>query len=185
MQDKTIGLVQGNELPVKGKSIFGKMMYQQFALYYRFCLKSSHITEWLTSGRGGRAFTKIVYQKLIWPSHVPEDVYALLWCKQRKIATTVAPSAICVYKDVENFQDFKNASNKVNLGRKTLYAYFPKFLVDNVYKRTFAFNLQCGFSFFFSNPFYFFLYFLAKIMYQKPYKASFDFLPAGKTTKQL
>lgn len=180
-----IGFVQGNEMPLEAKTLFGKIIRRQFCIFYKFATNDQRINSWLTSGRGGRAFTKNVFLNLRWPSNVPEDTFALLWCKKNDYSTIFATSAVSFYKSPENYHDFQKEIIKVSSGRNNLEKYFSQELVKKIYEKPLLFNIKCSLYFLCTSPIFFMIYIFVKSLNIRINKQFLDILPIAETTKML
>ena len=192
LADPAVGLVQGNIRPVESESFLGKTMKAQQEIYLKFAF-NREFANWFSTGHGGRAFTKKVYGKLVWPSSVPEDVYALLWCRNENIKTLFQKSTYCLYRPPENLNDLLKARQKIKSGKKELEGHFPERLVGSFYNLSFGrligFRLKAKMllQFLTSNPLLFLYYAYLKIKIWLLLKDSqfTDFWDVGSTTKNL
>ncbi len=132
LEENRIGLVQGNPQLLPPTTLVGKIIDDQKQSYAKYSF--GHLDpENVCSGRGGRLFAKSVYQNLIWPESVPEDCYALLWCREHQIPTKFAEPARTFYQPPQSLQELINERTKVLLGQKALKAYFPEAQVSKLY----------------------------------------------------
>lgn len=160
---KKVGLVQGYPQPLGKNNIISKTLFTQESLYHLYNFKDSKLKKTFTSGRGGRLFTKAVYKSLVWPLNVPEDTYALLWCKQNNILVDCSKTAFALYRCPENVSDYIKERQKIKSGQSALTKYFNKELIEMVYLRDFIKNFQMSLSYLINCPLYFFIYLFLKI----------------------
>lgn len=181
------GLVQGNVRPAPAKTIVGKTLHAQIEAHYAFMIRTPRIYNWFATGRGGRAYNTFVYTKLIWPTSVPEDVYALLWCKEKKIPTVFQKKAVSTYKIPEKLSDLVKERQKIKSGSASLQSYFSKDLIKNVYHRPIGFFIKPILYFFVKNPIAFLSYLVIKIyVYLQLVDKEFsDFWPTTRSTKSF
>ncbi len=187
VRHKKTGLIQGNIQHADNNSFIGSVLNMQKRIYHNHTLKYSTIRRWFSSGRGGRLFSKKVYTKLRWPSDVPEDVYAHLWCASRKIKTDFVNNARCVFRCPQSLEDFVKQIEKNNGGKTKLIKYFSSDLVEKVYGRSRAVRKAMAGAFFRENPLYF-LVFLFMYIYanMRTVNAEFsDLWNEARSTKKL
>lgn len=179
--------IQGNGIPLAGKTLIGKSVAAQFLSYHAEVLRDPVRKEGYVSGRGGRAFTKQVYSRLRWPAAVPEDVYALLWCKVHHIKTYVNENALCFYQSSETIRDFCAARTKMGAGASALFTYFPEKLVKKAYEVPQALKSRAARNFLLNSPLLFIVYIYLKIYLRLQKKRSRfnDFWQPGQSTKIL
>lgn len=158
IRDQSIGLVQSNIKPKHTGALLEKVLYHQVSIYLKFVVSNPQTKQWLCTGRGGRAFTKKVYKRLIWPSNVPEDIFAYLWCKQHNLKIDFQNSAISIYKLPKNFEDFVKERQKIASGQQTLKKYFSESLFLNIYEKPKLLKLKMFTYFLFNNPLFCFFY---------------------------
>jgi len=182
-----IGLIQGNPQPLLPTSFFEKILYAQDAAFYKFAIKLDHLEELFISGGAGRVFTKKVYKRLVWPTNVPEDIYAFFWLKKNKIKMTFQPDAICLYRLPQTFRDYLIKKQKVRAGQTTLNNYFTLNHLSrpNFMSKQFLFKITI--HFFLTRPILFFGYLIIKIMEKIKIKNEkfTDYWKYPKSTKLL
>ena len=183
-EDLTIGLVQGLPRPVSAETFTEKVLNTQVDVYQSFVDSNSN-----SPGQGGRAFARFVYSRLRFPKALPEDAYALLWCKQRGIKTRLQVNAVCMHRNPQNFADYVTKQQKIMSGQATLLKLFsPKFVKNisnnSIYRQV---RGRMAFNFFVHNPIYFFAYALFKIRLLKELKKTqfTDFWSIAWSTKNL
>lgn len=184
--DPTVGLVQGNLRPVEANSFFGQVMKLQGDIFRRVSFRHGY-GDWFCSGRSGRAFSRAAYQKLVWPANIPEDAYALLWCKSRGVRTVFRSDAYCYYRVPENFKDLVRVRQKALAADQTLRQYFPPAQVHKFYQRPKWLQFLMSIQFLVFHPVAFLYYALIRIrLWRRMQAIAFtDFWPEVKTTKQL
>lgn len=186
LRDYRVGLVQGNPCLIRPSKFLGRVIKKQTDIFNGVSL-SRGPSNWIASGDGGRLFTKIVYKNLTWPANVPEDSYALLWCKAKGIKTVFERSASCHYGAPETFEDLLKATTKIVAGRKKLEKHFSKEQVDKIYNRKTSSKTRMFLRFLLSNPIIllYYLYLRIKLsMYLKDEDFT-DFWDISETTKSL
>lgn len=161
--NRTIGLVQGNLIPTMSSTIVEKVLQKQAEVYHWWDLKRLNPAHAFSSGRGGRAFSQAVYKRLLWPSHVPEDMYASLWCQQRKIKVVFQKNATCTFRLPQTMSEFVETRKKIIGGYRSLLSHFDKDLVDPMCKRTVKEEIFMIIHFFIIHPIYFFFYASMKV----------------------
>lgn len=145
-----LGLIQGNRKPLPPKSFLEKIL-------------AGRRENFFTSGKSGRAFTKRVYKKLRWPNNVPEDVYAFLWCKSKRIKTFFQRKAVCRYRAIQTFEDYVKKSQVISETKEILSAYFSPNLIEKAYKSSPKSQIISLVYFLFTKPFFFFSFLVLKI----------------------
>ncbi len=187
MDDPTIGYLQGNEQPLLPRNFFESVFYSQFKVFYNLNVNNEMVTKWFCSGRGGRAFTKQVYKHLNWPFQVPEDSYALLWCKMNKIKWVFQKNAIRFYRGPQTFGDLIKINRKLKSGEQALLSYFSQKDINNVYHVPRLSYLKTSFQFLIRYPLKFTIYlFINKFLGVFLFTGEFtDLLPTAQTTKVL
>lgn len=185
IQNTHVDCIQAAAKPSHPSTWIGKILYKQ-ALCYASTIPGSRIG-WLTTGLGGRVFSKRVYTQLLWPRNVPEDVYAYLWCRQKNITIVYNPHAITLYKTAQNVSEFLKRRQKIYSGEITLKTYFAKELTDEVYKKTLWFSIKPSLYFLFRDPFAFFGYACLRIIIYKRlvHKKFSDYWPTTMSTKTV
>jgi len=185
INDRTIGIVQGNIVFAQSKTFIGRVITQQATIYHRAITLEKNLGEIFSSGRGGRAFSQRVYTKLRWPAHVPEDTYAALWCMRRKIPIKVQKQAVCVFRTPGNIRDFRRARQKMITGQTALEKYFSLKEIHSLYKRSNKETLMMFIEFILTKPFYCIFYFFLKGYAEiVSFKRNFsDHWEIGKSTK--
>lgn len=163
MSDSSIGLIQGATRSVPSKRLIGKILEKQVHSINRFIFGKKDAADWFASGRGGRAFSRNVYDRLRWPSAVPEDIYAYVWCKKHKVSVVFQKQAVCLYKTSQTINDLTRERQKINSGRGALNAYFSDPDFAYIYKKPLGFQLKTFFYFVSRYPFHSIGYLLLKI----------------------
>jgi glycosyltransferase involved in cell wall biosynthesis len=185
--ERKVGFVQGNSRPLPARTFLGRVLKAQIDIYHAVSMKDQNIREWITSGRGGRAFTKSVYTNLRWPSAVPEDSYALLWCHSRGIDVVFQESAVCNFRCSDTISDFLKERSKVRKGKKVLENYFHSKDVQKILKRPAYLRWRMFYEFISRHPFYASMYAVLVIMFffLRESKQFNDFWETTNTTKKL
>lgn len=158
-KNKKVGLVQGSYIPFNGKNMLEKTLESQFNAFQTAARNHHAAKDWLCSGRGGRAFSKVVYKNLIWPGSVPEDVYALLWCKSKKIKVDFNNNAVCFFRCPTNVKDFLKEKQKFKSGKYSIERYFIKDLVHKNYSVPLSVYFNTAKELFYRSPVHFMVYF--------------------------
>lgn len=187
IRNPLVSLVQGSTQSLKPHTLIEKTLHYQLLIYRKFSINNRIDEHWFCSGRGGRAFAKSVFKNLSWPKDLPEDVYALLWCKQKKLLTAFEESAICSFRLPQTFNDLLKERQKINSGKLSLKNYFlsnylkkfyqiPKFLIGKMFL-----------YFFVTKPSYclFYLLLIVRIRFNILDKKFADFWPTTHSTKLL
>lgn len=182
--DGAIGLVQGLPRPVSAKTFTEKVLNTQVDVYQSYVDSNSN-----SPGQGGRAFARLVYSQLRFPKALPEDAYALIWCKQRGIKTRLQVNAVCMYRSPQNFRDYLTKQQKIMSGLSTLSKLFSPKFVENISNNSIDSQARgrMAFNFFVKYPIYFFAYALFKIRLSRELKKTqfIDFCPIAWSTKNL
>lgn len=183
--EKSAGLIQGNISLGEPKTFVGKAISDQINQYHEYVLSDESQKLWFATGRGARMFPRKVYEKLRWPGEVPEDIYALLWCKRKNIKVSYEAKAKCVFCAPQTIADFVKTRQKVRAGEKSLYKYFDKSLISRVYKKPLFLRLKMLLSFVIQRPFSFLTYTFLEIYLLTAIKSEFtDFWPVSISTKR-
>jgi glycosyltransferase involved in cell wall biosynthesis len=187
IKNENIGISQGFPKLLPATTFIGKTLTSQRGLYQKILRYSVKKTNLYCSGRGGRAFSRKVYADLRWPPSVPEDVYALLWCKNRNISCVHIRSAITMYRGVESFTDFLLEVQKNDSGKSALKSYFTNNDVNSIYSRSLSHNFLLFIYFLLKHPIsfvtYAFLKLISHVVLQE--KLFTDFWLQTKSTKLL
>lgn len=182
--DSTLGLVQGVPQPVLAKTLTEKVLRTQVRIYQKFLDSNSN-----SPGQGGRAFSRFVYSRLRWLKALPEDTFALMWCKQRGIKARLQITAQCIYRCPQSYSDFVKKQQKIESGSLAMSKRFDPKLIENICRNS-RFNMigvRMATFFFVKHPIYFFVYALFKLSLMKELKKTqyTDFLPIAWSTKKL
>ena len=122
-----------------------------------------------------------------WPNAVPEDSYALLWCRTHGIPTIFQESAVCYFRCSETFSDFLKERAKVSSAKKALEHYFPKNDVQKIFTRPLYLRVRMLSKLVFYHPFhsicYLFLDFI--LLFFNGENQFSDFWEATVSTKKL
>lgn len=182
-----IGLVHGNVQPLQSTSFVGKILERQVRSSHRYMIIAPDVEKWFSSGRGGRAFSKFVYTKLRWPSAVPEDVYAFLWCKKNDIQCAFQKTALSYYKTPQRFSDLLRERQKIQSGEKALKEHFPDGYFGKIYRKPRSYMLKPFLYFLFRYPLAFTGYCILKVrLYKNLTNRRFtDYWPTTYSTKLL
>lgn len=162
ISDKKIGLVQGLMKPYPPTKLIDKILYSQF-LVYTDSLVKDRVRNTIPSGRGGRAFTKLVYKKLRWPPSVPEDDYAYLWCVSKNIKTVLESKAICRFRLPKTLSDYLKETKKNKLANDKIMKLFPKDIIEKNFSIGLDEKLNNFFILLMKNPILCILYFFLKL----------------------
>lgn len=187
MQGVVGGLVQGNTVPMESGTFIGRLLQTQALIYQRTIMRENSLTEALCSGRGGRAFAKEVYKNLRWPSNVPEDSYAMLWCKRNKFQTYMQKEATCYFKAPETIHDFLLTRAKTISGRKALRMHFTDDELKKIYTKRCDLMGRMAYELLIINPVYFFVYVILAVYVQimSINKVFIDYWTLSSSTKNL
>lgn len=187
---KHIGFAYGNIEPVGSNSLLGHILDSQFMIYHRILLKHRG-SPFFTSGRSGRAFTRDIYKRLRWPVDVPEDAYALFWCKNNAVKIAFSSGAVTYFKTPQTKRDFFVAYHKISTARAALAKHFPATLLRSHFKRNLFFRFSIILSFIRLAPLYFVLYgYLRTILFFRQrtlgiyYPKKWQSMPSTKTLAQ-
>lgn len=186
-RNSSIGLVQGNIKALKPKTFLERILNAQSLVFRKFTMDRERNIEYFASGRGGRVFAKKVYNKLVWPAQVPEDIYALLWCRQRNIKTAFAKKAICLYRRAQTFSDYMRERKKIVAGEKAMKAYMPSRVVLKAYRIPLILKLKMVCYFLITSPVFFFSYIFLQFALKKALKENrfTNYWSPTATTKRL
>lgn len=192
LKNHLTGLVQGNFSPMKGESILERTLFVQISIYKKLNLDRPTDVYVLSSGRGGRAFNRSVYKKLVFPRSAPEDVYALLWCKSKNIKVVYQKTAICLYRCPQTISDYAKERLKIDSEKLTIRRFFPATLINKIYERSIIYRLKSFGQFLTAHPieFFYYLYLSASanmlILPMKLRNNGFsDYWPTVPSTKKL
>lgn len=184
---RNIHLVQGNIAHVLPKTFIGRVVsHHEHILtkcYKRYYKKKKEIS----TGRGGRAFSKSLYKEVKIPTGVPEDAYIHLWCKNNGLFTEFTDEATAYYQTPQSFNDFLLSEKKMFRAERSLRKRFSKDHVDRHYKK--GIRIACLYVVFssFANPFLFLSYVFMKAaaFVMVPNDTFSDFWESSRSTKQL
>lgn len=184
---QSLGMVQGNWVPLPAQNLIEKILSTQFSVYHQLSLKKPQVLALLCSGRGGRAFRKNIYKRLQWPAAVPEDVYTYLWCMQQGIQTKFVPRAVTFYRCAQSVKDYYRERQKIASAHESLKKYFPEDLLSRMYYRSLLMKIDIVILLFIRNPFLACSYFVLKgyIALFIGKKQFTDAWPSTSTTKLL
>lgn len=182
LNDSTIGLAQGLPRPLPAKTFTEKVLSAQVKAYQKYVGPRD-----TSPGQGGRAFTREVYSNLRWPKAIPEDRFALFWCRQKGIKTWLQKTAICLYRCPQHFSDYAIKRQKVKSGLMALGAYFSEDDINISHQKALLTRLTMIGYFFITNPIYFLFYaiFMLELRRRLQRLAFTDFWPVAQTTKNL
>lgn len=185
--NKKIGLIQSNPKPMSPKKFPEKIFYNHDSAYAKYAINENSPEEFFMSGVGGRAFTKKVYKKLIWPQAVPEDAYANIWCKQHNIKMVFRPEAVCLYRLPQTLEDFLKKRQKITAGQKALTKYFPPSLVNEKYTLPLGLKIKMGVYLIIKSPIFLagYLVFLLAEKFLSRESQFTDYWQIAITTKNL
>lgn len=181
------GLVQGNFSPVAATSFIGQVINFQQVIYREVIIEAGLADQRLCSGRGGRAFSKKIYKNLRWPTNVPEDVFALFWCRDKKIKVYFEKNATSLFKSPQTIEDLIKQRQKINSSKVSFLKYFDEVRVDNFYHIPSDLYLKMLFIFLLKKPYYCLIYLLINfyVMTKISKKPFSDFWPTTSSTKLL
>lgn len=158
IQNPSTGMIQGRHEPIRSHVYIGKALEAQRQIYLRFLSQILPKASLHCSGRGGRAFLRVIYRSLVWPLSVPEDMYALLWCMQKSTRIVYQKKAIMFYRAHQTYQDYKKERLKISAAFKKIYNYFEPNLVNKIYQPKLMETVMMAFLFAFKHPFFFGFY---------------------------
>lgn len=187
-KNNSVGFVQGNTAPLSGKTLLERVLSSQAKIYHGFEIGDSKKRMWYACGRGGRLFSRRVYSDLRWPASVPEDVYALLWCKVHNFEIDFAPRALRVYRCPNNLGDFIRERKKIISAERSIRSYFKDDIVEKVFEDSLLFDFKIAAKFFLSDPLMFFVYILLKLRLAVEARKNLNFAdlwPRTESTKLL
>ncbi len=161
---KSVGLVEGYHVPIHPCVLIEKVLFLQLRLDRKVLQEYKNHTNWIFAGRGGKAFSKNVYRYLVWPSNVPEDVYAHIWSQSNDIKIKFSKSALTYYRLPHSINDFVKERRKIESGRNTIKNYFPQKYVDEYYKRPAIIKYKWLFHMFLTDSIYCIVYLGLKLM---------------------
>lgn len=130
--DPRVHVVQGNPKPLPPHTLTERVLYFKDRAFWQSIQKEEY-KEKVVSGVSGRAFTKSVYKQLLWPSGVPEDMYAFLWCKDRNINIDFQSEAHCWFRLPQTFNDYMKKRKKIATGTDALNKYFSPSVTKKYY----------------------------------------------------
>jgi len=182
--DSAIGLVQGLPRPVPAKTFTEKVLNTQVDVYQSFVDSNSN-----SPGQGGRAFARSVYTHLRWPKVLLEDMYAIIWCKQRGINTRLQVAAVCMHRSPQNFSDYLMKQQKLVSGLSGLSRLLSYKSVNAINNNSIkdGVKVRMAFNFLVTHPIYFFAYALFKIRLSRELKKTqfTNFWLIARSTKNL
>jgi glycosyltransferase involved in cell wall biosynthesis len=187
MKNRNIHLVQGNIAHVLPKTFIGKVIsHHEHTLtkcYLRYSKKKNNIS----TGRGGRAFSKSLYKEVKIPTDVPEDAYIHLWCKNNGLLTEYTDEATAYYQAPQSFYDFLLSEKKILHAARSLKNRFTERQVDHHYKKGFRIACMYVICSAFANPILFLSYVFMKTaaLVIVPKDTFSDFWESTRSTKQL
>lgn len=164
VKDNSVALVQGNAQPLTSETLIGKIIRNQSLIYKHFSFKYHYpYADIFSSGRGGRAFSKILYKKLRWPMSVPEDIYSTLWAKENGYKVVFSEKVICQYKCPQTLEDFLKERQKSHNAYKKLLNYFNNNSIRKIYKRSLIDQIFMSILFLINSPLHYIYYIFLKI----------------------
>lgn len=187
LQNSEVGLIQGNMKPLPSTSLLGKVLNTHFAIFTKFIINNDAFPTPITSGRGGRLFSKRVYKELRWPNAVPEDDYASVWCKKYDITTSFSRAARCYYQRPQALTDYLKERRKVNCAEDSISKHFSRDVMNKYFEVPFKMTIKMMLYFMIRYPITFLLYLglvLVQFIVAKGYFYT-DFWPETKSTKVL
>ncbi len=187
VDDKTIGLIQGNMKTYPATTYLGYILNTQFAIFTRFVINNKQFKTPITSGRGGRMFSKAVYTKLRWPKNIPEDDYAAVWCLHNGFSSVFVRKAHCYYKRPQLIADYLKERQKIKNVESTVKSHFPPETINKYFQV--PLSTRFFMSFYFATHYFpqFCYYCLLLIIEKIKIKKSVfsDLWPQTKSTKIL
>jgi len=133
LKNPAISFVQGNIRPLPSHTLIGKVLYKQAEVFNNLVIQNNAFLYPISTGRGGRAFKKILYKKLRWPAGVPDDDYAVLWCINNNFTRFFQRNAHCYYQRPQTFADYIKEKQKIY----NIEPAVRKFFSENVIKQYF------------------------------------------------
>ncbi|HSW87983.1 MAG TPA: glycosyltransferase [Candidatus Saccharimonadales bacterium] len=187
IKNPSIGYIQGGMIPLPAKTFLGSVLNKHFAIFTKFIIENKTSPLPITSGRGGRLFTKAVYTKLRWPSEVPDDDYAALWCLSHNFLRSFSRNAHCYYQRPQSLDDYIKEKQKIHNAEPSIRKHFSNKVIGKHFQFPQSIRLAMMFCFLFYYPLEFCVYlgivFIEKCIIKKGIYT--DFWPQTKTTRKL
>ena len=152
IKDSEIGLVQGYMKPFEVKTLVQRALNLQFKIFTKIVFVRNFSKNPIPSGRGGRVFTKRVYQNLLWPTQVPEDEYAFLWCVSRKIKVHLEKNAVCLFKFPQDVPEYLKQMQKNRSASVTIGKYFSSEIISKNMSTSYKEKIIIFLLFLYKNP---------------------------------
>jgi glycosyltransferase involved in cell wall biosynthesis len=129
LQETNIGLVYGLSLPLPGETFFEQMMS------FVDITKNKAFRTWNNGHNvylchSGKAYSRQLARRLIWPLDAPEDSYAYLFCRRLHFKVRQVPEAVVYYRSPANMADYFKKTIRFNRGKGTLVKYFSQKTLD-------------------------------------------------------
>ncbi len=132
--EKSFDMVIGSPIVIEPSGFFEKI------LSFGYKMKFDIFSEWKSGknvytcgGHSMKALSRRFADKLTWPNNVPEDAYTYLSLKNMGYDLYRKPTANAYMRNVTNISDRLKQTRKFIGGRKSLYGYFSKELVEREY----------------------------------------------------
>ena len=164
IKEHEIKYSQGNIMCVKPISFVGRILYAHFNIIHSLYLSRMDTKEKICTGLGGRAYVKSFYKELHIPRDVPEDVYTLLWSKERGHKVSFAESAVSQFQVPQTLSDFIKKEKKLNGGKNSLNKYFKEKVLNEHYSKGQNMIRSYILSFIFKNFLFFVSFFVLKVI---------------------
>lgn len=187
IKNSDIGFVQGNITPLPTRTLIGKVLNKQAEVFTKLVVQNTKFSHPISTGRGGKAFRKSVYKKLRWPTNVPEDDYAILWCIAHNVTSFFQRKAHMFYGRPQTFTDYIKEKQKMKKANYTIKNLFSTNVIGKYFRVPIRTQIKLCVTLLKEDPTAFFIYgFLTIAEYFVLRNETYtDFWPQTQTTKML
>ena len=163
-QQKRLGIVGANVLPLKPKHIFEQILATSHML-------KKYIYDRINGGNNiynchgrGRALSKELYATLHIPENCPEDAFAYMACISHGFSFYYQKNAVVRFRSPQNFADHVKQSVRFSQGKNTLEGYFDTAVIRSAYRLPPALLMSSAIRFAVRYPFLILLYFIVQVV---------------------
>jgi len=135
-------------------------------LFVSATLKQKISEEWndgdnLLSCRGtARAFSRVLYKKLVFKSSFAEDAFSYIFCKSRNLNYCYVKDTFILYKLPDTLHDHLRQSLRFHQSQQVLKKYFKPTTLASHYRLPFVITVSALLSFLLRNPIHVLIYLL-------------------------
>lgn len=125
-----IGIVGAKTVPAAPHNFFERIVADARELktnIYEKIRQGNNL--YLCHGRA-RAFSKVLYSKISWPSYCPEDSYSYLFCITHGFTFVYHPKAKVTFRAPSTFRDYVIKNSRFIAGKNSLNHFFKEDIVQ-------------------------------------------------------